>query len=52
LLGHDTRYFDYLIGYFFISGFYKLYPALWSWRTPIEASRHNRTGREQADSEP
>jgi superfamily II DNA/RNA helicase len=28
LLGEDTRYFDCLVGYFFISGFYKLYPAL------------------------
>lgn len=28
LLGHGTRYFDCLVGYFFISGFYKLYPAL------------------------
>jgi len=28
LLGKDTRYFDCLGGYFFISGFYKLYPAL------------------------
>ncbi len=28
LLGDDTRYFDCLVGYFFISGFYKLYPAL------------------------
>src|SRR3954447_1134714 len=28
LLGRDTRYFDCLVGYFFISGFYKLYPAL------------------------
>ena len=28
LLGHDTRYFDCLVGYFFISGFHKLYPAL------------------------
>jgi superfamily II DNA or RNA helicase len=28
LLGKDTRYFDCLVGYFFISGFYKLYPAL------------------------
>ena len=24
LLGKDTRYFDCLVGYFFISGFYKL----------------------------
>lgn len=28
LLGDDTRCFDCLVGYFFISGFYKLYPAL------------------------
>jgi hypothetical protein len=28
LLGTDTRKFDCLVGYFFISGFYKLYPAL------------------------
>jgi superfamily II DNA/RNA helicase len=28
LLGHSTRYFDCLVGYFFISGFYKLYPAM------------------------
>lgn len=28
LLGHGTQYFDCLVGYFFISGFYKLYPAL------------------------
>lgn len=28
LLGKDTRYFDCLVGYFFISGFYKLHPAL------------------------
>jgi len=28
LLGEDTRYFDCLVGYFFISGFYRLYPAL------------------------
>lgn len=28
LLDKDTRYFDCLVGYFFISGFYKLYPAL------------------------
>jgi len=28
LLGNDTRFFDCLVGYFFISGFYKLYPAL------------------------
>src|ERR1035438_1822184 len=28
LLGKDTRYFDCLVGYFFISWFYKLYPAL------------------------
>ena len=24
LLGDDTRYFDCLVGYFFISGFYRL----------------------------
>src|SRR2546427_9022378 len=28
LLGEDTRAFDCLVGYFFISGFHKLYPAL------------------------
>ncbi len=28
LLDEDTRYFDCLVAYFFISGFYKLYPAL------------------------
>jgi len=28
LLRDDTRYFDCLVGYFFISGFYKLYPFL------------------------
>ena len=28
LLGNDTRYFDCLVGYFLISGFYKLYPSL------------------------
>lgn len=28
LLGKDTRFFDCLVGYFFISGFYRLYPAL------------------------
>jgi len=28
LLGGDTRFFDCLVGYFFISGFYKLHPAL------------------------
>ena len=28
LLGEDTRCFDCLVGYFFISGFYKLYHAL------------------------
>lgn len=28
LLGKDTRYFDCLVGYFFISGFHKLFPAL------------------------
>ncbi len=28
LLKKDTRYFDCLVGYFFVSGFYKLYPAL------------------------
>ncbi|MBI4660211.1 MAG: helicase [Verrucomicrobia bacterium] len=28
LLGDDTRLFDCLIGYFFISGFHKLHPAL------------------------
>src|SRR5437899_1514755 len=28
LLANDTRLFDCLVGYFFISGFHKLYPAL------------------------
>jgi superfamily II DNA/RNA helicase len=28
LLGKDTHFFDCLVGYFFISGFYRLYPAL------------------------
>jgi len=28
LLGHNTRFFDCLVGYFFISGFHKLHPAL------------------------
>ncbi len=28
LLAKDTRFFDCLVGYFFVSGFYKLYPAL------------------------
>jgi superfamily II DNA/RNA helicase len=28
LLKNDTRFFDCLVGYFFISGFYKLYPVL------------------------
>jgi superfamily II DNA/RNA helicase len=28
LLPEDTRYFDCLVGYFFISGFYKLFPTL------------------------
>ena len=28
LVGKDSRYFDCLVGYFFISGFYNLYPAL------------------------
>ena len=28
LLGDNTRFFDCLVGYFFLSGFYKLYPAL------------------------
>src|SRR5690349_16483957 len=28
LLTKDTQFFDCLVGYFFISGFYKLYPAL------------------------
>jgi len=27
LLGNNTRFFDCLVGYFFISGFHKLYPA-------------------------
>ena len=28
LLGEDTRFFDCLVGYFFISGFHELHPAL------------------------
>src|SRR2546429_2204881 len=28
LLGDDTRLFDCLVGYFFISGFHRLHPAL------------------------
>src|SRR6266705_1341129 len=28
LLGEDTRFFDCLVGYFFVSGFHKLYPSL------------------------
>ena len=28
LLGNNTRFFDCLVGYFFISGFHKLHPAL------------------------
>jgi len=28
LLTDDTRFFDCLVGYFCISGFYKLYPSL------------------------
>ncbi len=28
LLADDTRFFDCLVGYFFVSGFYKLHPAL------------------------
>jgi hypothetical protein len=28
LLGSNTRFFDCLVGYFFISGFHKLHPAL------------------------
>jgi hypothetical protein len=28
LLSKDTRFFDCLVGYFFVSGFYRLYPAL------------------------
>ncbi len=28
LLGSDTRQFDCLVGYFFISGFYRLYANL------------------------
>ena len=28
LLKEDTRHFDCLVGYFFISGFYRLYPSL------------------------
>ena len=28
LLGNNTRFFDCLVGYFFISGFHRLYPAL------------------------
>lgn len=28
LLGSNTRFFDCLVGYFFVSGFYKIYPSL------------------------
>jgi superfamily II DNA/RNA helicase len=28
LLAEDTRFFDVLVGYFFVSGFYQLYPSL------------------------
>ena len=28
LLHKDTRFFDCLVGYFFISGFYRIYPSL------------------------
>jgi hypothetical protein len=28
ILKENARFFDCLVGYFFISGFYKLYPAL------------------------
>ena len=28
LLGENTRLFDVLVGYFFVSGFYQLYPSL------------------------
>jgi hypothetical protein len=28
LLGNDKRFFDCLVGYFFISGFHRLHPAL------------------------
>jgi len=28
LLKKDTQHFDCLVGYFFVSGFYRLYPAL------------------------
>jgi hypothetical protein len=28
LLRDDTRFFDCLVGYFFVGGFYRLYPAL------------------------
>ena len=28
LLGNNTRFFDCLVGYFFISGFHRLHPAL------------------------
>jgi hypothetical protein len=28
LLTEDTRFFDCLVGYFYISGFHKIYPAL------------------------
>src|ERR1035437_9219815 len=28
LLGDTTRFFDVLVGYFFVSGFYQLYPSL------------------------
>ena len=28
LLGEDTRFFDCLVGYFFLSGFHRIHPAL------------------------
>jgi hypothetical protein len=28
LLGDNTRFFDVLVGYFFVSGFHQLYPSL------------------------
>lgn len=57
LLHRDTRHFDCLVGYFFISGFYKLYPVLekvekinFSWPTNRQnglriITKSERTGR-------
>lgn len=37
LLTDDTRFFDCLVGYFYISGFYKHYPALEKWKVLHES---------------